>query len=386
MKIVEVREMAVRMTGRIANAVVDFSHHDVSLVALVSDVMREGRPVTGLAFNSIGRFAQSGIIRKRLIPRILSAEPTAYTTGDGSLSPAGLGKTMMQNEKPGGHGDRASAVAAIELAAWDLKAKLEDVPAWHSIASAYDRTPDTRVSVYAAGGYYHPEGGAERLKDEFRTYQDMGFTKFKMKVGGAPVAEDLARLEAGLLQAGSGQNVCVDANGRFTLDQAISLGDMLKPYDLRWYEEAGDPLDYDLNRNLIEAYQAPVATGENLFSTLDVQNLLRHGGMRPGIDVFQMDAGLSYGLTEYADMIQQMESLGFDRAVAYPHGGHLLNLHIVAALNLGGCEAYPSVFEPFGGYLPDLDIDNGFIGLPDHPGFGLEAKPELRPHIEALVS
>jgi D(-)-tartrate dehydratase len=386
MKIVEIREMAVRMTGQIANAVVDFSRHDVSLVAIVSDVIRNGKPVTGIAFNSIGRFAQSGIIHRRLIPRIMAATPDSYTDCDGSLSPAHLQKIMMQDEKPGGHGDRASAVAAIELAAWDLKAKLEERPACQTIARCHNRIADTQVSVYAAGGYYYPDGGATRLQDEFKTYQDMGFTKFKMKVGGVSAKEDMARLEVGIRQAGSGQNVCVDANGRFNLEQAISLGKMLKPYDLRWYEEAGDPLDYDLNRLLVESYQAPVATGENLFSALDVQNLLRHGGMRAGIDIFQMDAGLSYGLTEYADMITLMESFGFDRTMAYPHGGHLLNLHIVAALNLGGCEAYPAVFQPFGGYLPDLEISDGMISLPDHPGFGLEAKPELRPHIDTLLA
>lgn len=386
MKIVEVRELPVRMTGHIANAVVDFSRHDISLVAVVSDVIRNGKPVTGLAFNSIGRFAQSGIIRDRLIPRIISADPEAYTNSDGNLSAAALKKVMMRDEKPGGHGDRASAIAAIELAAWDLTAKLVDRPAYSVIAQHFDRTPARTVSVYAAGGYYYPNDGAGRLRDELKSYQDMGFTKFKMKVGGVSAKSDIARLETAIQQAGSGQNISVDANGRFDLEGAIALGDMLKPYDLRWYEEAGDPLDYDLNRQVIEAYKAPVATGENLFSAVDVQNLLRHGGMRPGIDVFQMDAGLSYGLTEYADMIALMETHGFDRAMAYPHGGHLLNLHIVAAMNLGGCEAYPSVFQPFGGYLPDLEIGEGMIGLPDHPGFGLEAKPELRPHIEKLMA
>ena len=386
MKIVEVRELTVHLSGRIANAVVDFSRHDISLVAVISDVVRNGKPVIGLAFNSIGRFAQSGIIQDRLIPRIASADPDAYGDIDGNLSPAALRKVMMRDEKPGGHGDRASAIAAIELAAWDLRGKLEDAPAYSIIAKHFGRTPASLVSVYAAGGYYYPSDGAGRLRDELKSYQDMGFTKFKIKVGGASAKDDIARLETAIQQAGSGRNISVDANGRFDLEGAIALGAMLTPYDLRWYEEPGDPLDYDLNRRVVEAYQSPVATGENLFSVLDVQNLLRHGGMRPGIDVFQMDAGLSYGLTDYAEMISLMEAHDFDRTRAYPHGGHLLNLHIVAALNLGGCEAYPAVFQPFGGYLPELEINQGMIDLPDHPGFGLEAKPELQPHIDKLIS
>jgi len=81
----------------------------------------------------------------------------------------------------------------------------------------------------------------------------------------------------------------------------------------------------------------------------DVKNLLNFGGLRPGLDIFQMDAGLSYGLTEYGRMIALLEKCGFDRKFAFPHGGHLINLHIASGLNLGGCEAYPGVFQPFGG-------------------------------------
>lgn len=74
-------------------------------------------------------------------------------------------------------------------------------------------------------------------------------------------------------------------------------------------------------------YDGAVATGENLFSTQDVTNLVRYGDMRPGRDVFQMDAGLSYGLSEYARMLDVLENNGFERRFAFPHGGHLLNLH-----------------------------------------------------------
>src|SRR5690606_12243428 len=154
---------------------------------------------------------------------------------------------LMRDEKPGGHGDRASAIAAIELAAWDLRAKIADEPAAATIARSFGRTPSALVSVYAAGGYYYPNEGADRLRDEIRSYQDLGFDKFKIKVGGDSVPQDVARLETALKQAGSGRNISVDANGRFGLNDALSLGAILKPYGLRWYEEAGDPLDYDLN-------------------------------------------------------------------------------------------------------------------------------------------
>lgn len=169
MRIVEIRETAVRLEGDIANAVVSFAEHDVSLVALVTDVVRNGRPVVGFAFNSIGRFAQTGILRDRMIPRLRAAEPADMLDESGTrFDPARVMAIGMRNEKPGGHGDRAAAMGALELAVWDLNAKLADEPACAIIARAFGRTlGDRRTTAYAAGGYYYPGDPVARLRDEF---------------------------------------------------------------------------------------------------------------------------------------------------------------------------------------------------------------------------
>ncbi|MCP5156600.1 MAG: mandelate racemase [Ectothiorhodospiraceae bacterium] len=388
MRITEIRELAVPLEGSIANAAVSFDDHDVSLVALVSDRMRGGRPLIGLAFNSIGRFAQGGILRARMIPRVLAADPASLLDpATGALDPAALLRTAMRNEKPGGHGDRAGAAAAIELAAWDLLAKAADEPAYATIARAHGRAPRAApVEVYAAGGYYYPRGAGRTLADELRGYRDMGFTAFKMKIGGAPLADDLRRVESALAVAGDGARLAVDANGRFGLETALACAQALAPFGLRWLEEMGDPLDYALNRRLVEAYAGPVATGENLFSTIDVENLLRYGGVRPGHDVVQVDPGLAYGITELARILRMLEALGFDRRQVHPHGGHLVNLHIVTALGLGGCEAYPGVFRPFGGYSEDCVLGAGTVRAGDAPGFGLERKRELADAIARITA
>ena len=386
MRITHVRELAVRLEGAVANAVVNFSEHTVSLVAVVTDVVRDGRPVVGIGFNSIGRFAQSGIIRDRMIPRLLAALPASllHESGD-RFDPAKVLATVMRNEKPGGHGDRAGAAAAIEHAIWDLNAKLADEPAYVTIARAFGREPTAEsVEVYTGGGYYYAPGAGQTLRDEFMRYREMGFESFKMKIGGAPLAEDMRRIEEALDAAGGGAHLMVDANGRFDLLTALAYAKELRPLKLRWFEEIGDPLDYQLNREVIEAYGEPVATGENLFSTIDTLNLVRFGGMRPGRDVFQMDAGLSYGITEYAKMLDVLEANGFNRQFAIPHGGHLINLHTVVGLGLGACEAYPGVFQPFGGYSKEVQIKNARVRPSDAPGFGLEQKPELAPLIRQL--
>ncbi|MCC6826692.1 MAG: mandelate racemase [Novosphingobium sp.] len=383
MKIKAIHELSVPLEGALSNSVVSFAGHDVSLVAVVTDVVKNGKPLVGYGFNSIGRFAQGGILRERVLPRILSSDPDALR-GDEGFDCEAVYRIAVRNEKPGGHGDRASAVGAVELAFWDLNAKLADEPAYATIARHFGREPTRRIPVYAAGGYYYAQDGLERLQGELRAYVDSGFDAFKIKIGGASLDDDRKRIDAAIAICGGGSRLAVDANGRFDFDTALTYAKAIEPLGLRWYEEIGDPLDFALNKRMTDVYSGAIATGENLFSSQDVMNLLNFGGMRPGRDIFQMDAGLCYGLTEFGRIIDMMEKAGFDRGFAYPHGGHLINLHIVSGMNLGGCEAYPSVFQPFGGYSPECRVRDGFIVPPDLPGFGLEAKPELKPFLDQI--
>ena len=387
MRIVEARELTVALEGTPANAVVSFAGHTVSLVALISDQKRQGRPVVGLAFNSIGRFGQAGILRERMFPRLLAAAAEDLQSDDGgAFDPARVLDTVMQGEKPGGHGDRSGAAAAIELAVWDLNARLAGEPAYATIARAFGRE-GTRldVPVYAAGGYYYPEDSVGRLRDELEGYRAQGFDAFKIKIGGASLDEDRRRIETALEIAGTGARLAVDANGRFDAAEALAYGRAIESLDLRWFEEPGDPLDFALHRAICTAYPGALATGENLFSAIDLKNLLRYGGPRAGTDIFQMDPGLSYGLTEYGRMLSLLEEDGFHRSRCFPHGGHLINLHVVAGLSLGGCEAYPGVFHPFGGYSERCVVAAGQVTPGQEPGFGLEWKVGLAPHLEALV-
>jgi L-alanine-DL-glutamate epimerase-like enolase superfamily enzyme len=387
MRITAIKEISVPLAGNIANALVNFSQHTVSLVAVETDAVRDGRRVTGYAFDSIGRFAQGGILRDRVIPRVLEADPATLLADDGNAFVAAkVAAAAMRNEKPGGHGDRACAVAAVELAIWDINAKLADEPAYATIARHFGCTAArTDVDVYAAGGYYYPPGSGHTLSAELSGYRDLGFDAYKIKIGGASLADDLRRIEEALKIAGAGSRLSVDANGRFDVDTALRYADAIAPYGLRWYEEAGDPLDYRLNRELAQAYGGALATGENLFSLREVVNLLDYGGPRIGQDIFQMDAGLCYGLTEYAAIVDLLEARGYSRKQAYPHGGHLINLHIAVGLELGGCEAYPGVFQPFGGYPAGCGLAQGRVRPTSAPGFGLEEKLELRPWMDKLA-
>jgi len=207
----------------------------------------------------------------------------------------------MRNEKPGGHGERSVAVGVLDMALWDALAKAHGVPLWRLLADRYNEgQADPTAWVYAAGGYYYPGKGLSGLQDEMRPYLDRGYSTVKMKVGLVPLDEDLARIEAALdVVGGDGSRLCVDVNGRFSLEEAIRFGHAVAPYGLRWYEEPLDPLDYLEHAALATCYAPPLATGENLFSHQDARNLIRHGGLRPDRDILQFDPALSYGLVEY---------------------------------------------------------------------------------------
>jgi D(-)-tartrate dehydratase len=385
-RIVEVREQPVRLEAAIRNSLIDFSQMTVSVVAVITDRVVDGRPVVGLGFNSIGRYAASGILRDRFIPRLLQADPDSLLDDAGALDPAVIRTLVMKNEKPGGHGERSGAVAALEIAVWDVAAKLAGVPLYRLLADRYNEGRfDTHVEVYAAGGYYYPDEGADRLVAEMRGYLDQGYTHLKMKIGGASLDEDMARLEAVLGLVDEGNRLAVDANGRFDLITAMAYGERMEPYGLRWYEEAGDPLDYGLQAELGRHYSAPFATGENLFSHEDVRNLLRYAGLRPEVDILQMDPGLSYGIVELERMLAVMREAGWSPRRFIPHGGHLMALHMAAGLQLGGNESYPGIFQPFGGFGEQHEVVDGAIAIADTPGIGLEHKPELRPVLAELV-
>ena len=388
MRIVEIREMAAPISSSIRNAYIDFSTMTVSVVAVVTDVIRNGRPVIGYGFNSNGRYAPTGLLRERFIPRLMAAPPASLLTDDGAnLDPHRIWDALMTGEKPGGHGERSVAVGTIDMAVWDAVAKIEERPLYLVLADRYrDGQADKRVFVYAAGGYYAPGKDLVALQDEMRGYLDMGYSVVKMKIGGAALEEDLRRIEAVIEVTGSGSALAVDANGRFDLETAIAYAEALEPYGLRWYEEAGDPLDFALQAELANHYDPPMATGENLFSMQDARNLIRYGGMRPDRDILQFDCALSYGLVEYLRTLEMLDEHGWSPRSVIPHGGHQMSLNMAAGLGLGGNESYPDVFQPFGGFADEIAVEGGYVALPEIPGIGFEAKSELTHLMRTLAN
>jgi L-alanine-DL-glutamate epimerase-like enolase superfamily enzyme len=335
MKITRISDVVVPISSSIRNAFIDFSTMTASVVAIETDVIRDGKPVTGFGFNSNGRYAPQGLLRERFIPRLRDAKNVEDERG--FIDPAKAWAAMMQNEKPGGHGERSVAVGVLDMALWDAVAKAEGLPLWKLLADRYNGgKADETAWVYAAGGYYYPGEEIKSLQDEMKKYLDLGYSTVKMKIGGVPLKDDMARIE-----------------------------------------EPVDPLDYLLHAALATEYAGPIATGENLFSMQDARNLIRHGGLRADRDILQMDPALSYGLVEYLRTLAMLKQHGWSSRRCVPHGGHQFALNIATGLGLGGNESYPQVFAPFGGFADDTPVKDSRVKMPGIPGIGFEAKNAL---------
>jgi L-alanine-DL-glutamate epimerase-like enolase superfamily enzyme len=377
-RITGIFEKAVPVASTMRNAAFDFSEMTTSVVAVVTDVVRQGKPVVGYAFNSTGRYACGAAMRARFVPRILSAAPEELVDDAGLIDPGKILQRMMLREKPGGDAERSVPIGTIETAVWDALAKILDRPLWHVLADRFaDGTTAATVPCYVGGGWYRPEGDLAALSDEVKRHLGAGYTHIKIKVGGASIKDDLARIETAIGLMAGANHLAVDANAALSIGRMRDYAVALASYGLRWFEEPCAPLDYGSFAGLAETYRPPLATGENLFCLQDVENLFSFGGFRRDRDILQVDPPQAYGVGAYAKMVACVEALGGSRQRIFPHGGNMMSFALVAGLGLGGCESYPGVFAAFGGFADGMEVRDGHIALPDHPGIGFEAQPAL---------
>jgi D(-)-tartrate dehydratase len=247
-RILEVREVTKPIASPIRNAYIDFSSMTTSLVAVVTDAVRDGRRVVGYGFNSNGRYGQGGLIRERFAPRLLGAEPDTLLDESGdNLDPDRIWAALMSNEKPGGHGERSVAVGTIDMAVWDAVAKIAGKPLFRLLAERHGREKPTRRSssmppaaITTPTRTSRPAPRDAQLcrprlhggQDEDRRRADR--RRPAPHRGGA--RRDRRRSAAG----GRRQRPLRSRDGHRLRPK------MLRQYPLFWYEEPGDPLDYRL--------------------------------------------------------------------------------------------------------------------------------------------
>jgi D(-)-tartrate dehydratase len=373
MRIVDIRERPIRIS-RYRDPQIPSGGLTTSVVAVITDVARAGRPVVGYGFASVGRYAQSGLIRERFAPRLLRAAAQDVTTDDGAnLDPFRAWNVMMTGEKPGGHGERCVAVGTLDMALWDAAAKIAGMPLHRFVTGRLNRDAASRpVPVYASGGYPYPGNDIAALSEEIQHFADLGFTHVKIKIGSAPLEHDLRRIEAAAAHLAGSEHLAVDAMNTYTPDMSLTAAAALAHFGLWWFEDICDPLDFATLARTAARYNPPIAAGEALFSAAEAALLDRYAGLRRARDVLLFDPVHCYGLPGYLPIIDTLTAAGWPRHAFWPHGGHLFSLHLVAALGLGGAEINPLAFQPFHGPPPALPVNAGRMPLPDVPGIGFE--------------
>jgi D(-)-tartrate dehydratase len=388
MRIVDIREVSVPIS-RYADPSVPSGGLNTGMLAVITDVVRDGRPVVGYGFASIGRFAQGGLIQERFAPRLLAAREADLMNENGdNLDPFRAWKVMMANEKPGGHGERCVAVGTLDMALWDAAGKIAERPLYRLLTERIGTVGEDRsgVSVYAGGGYYYPADDVARLSDEMRRFRDLGFGRAKIKIGSAPLAQDLQRIDVAARLLGGSENIAVDAIYAYTLATSLKAAEALASLKLWWFEDICDPLDFETVASVARVYAPPIAAGEALFSAAEARLLDRHAGLRRDRDILVFDPVHCYGLPGYIQIVELLEERGWPRRAFWPHGGHLFSLHVAGALGLGGAEVNPLSFQPFGGYGAETIVADSIASPPELPGIGFESKPDLRDLLATLLA
>ena len=204
-------------------------------------------------------------------------------TGE-NLDPHKIWAAMFQNEKPGGHGERSVAIGTIDMAVWDAVAKVARAPAVPTTGGSLRRRHhrSTRLRLRRGRVLLSGSGSREAARAKCAAISTAA-TRSSRRRSAAPRSRTICGGSRRCLsEIGGEARLAVDANGRFDLATAIAYAKELRQFPLFWYEEPGDPLDYELQSELAQHYPGPMATGEDLFSMQDARNLIRYGGMRPG--------------------------------------------------------------------------------------------------------
>jgi L-alanine-DL-glutamate epimerase-like enolase superfamily enzyme len=318
--------------------------------------------ITGWAYSSFGTIAGG----PRVVQTILEQEVKPVLIGKDPAFPKRLRAELWKaTEYQGVQGLGQFAIAAADIAIWDILGKAAGLPVYKMLGAYADRIP----AYSMCGWYYEGDGDLSQFKRALAAAFEEGFTAVKIKVGRAPLGDDIRRIEAALAMAGKERRVMVDANQAFNLNEAIRRGRVYQQMGCYWYEEPMPPYDHVAYAELARELDIPIATGENEYTKYAYADLIG----RHGVDIVQPDNRRSGGVSEWMEIAAIAAGFGLDVA---SHGGGATNLHMLLAmpnaiyLESGSLKGPPSSVE-------DLRMRDGQILAPELPGMGSELRPEF---------
>jgi L-alanine-DL-glutamate epimerase-like enolase superfamily enzyme len=253
-------------------------------------------------------------------------------------------------------GPTVLAISAFDMALWDLKAKRAALPLWRLLGGF-----DPKVPCYAGG--IDLDLPLDKLLAQTDDNLAKGFRAIKMKVGRKRLAEDLARVKAMRAHLGEGFPLMVDANMKWTIDEAIRAARALQPFDLTWLEEPTIPDDPAGHARIVREGGLPIAAGENLRSLWEFKQYIAGGAVTyPEPDVTNCG-----GVTPFMKIAHLAEA--FNMPVT-SHGAHDVTVHLLAACpNRSYLEAHGFGLERY--IAESLRIEDGCAIAPDRPGHGI---------------
>ena len=329
-------------------------------------VDEDGRVGLGYTYtvNTIGASAVWKVIESDLTPLLEGADPSAIDM---------LWQRMWWHLHFVGRGGMASfAMAAIDIALWDLRGQRESLALWRLLGGSRPEVP-----AYAGG--IDLDLPIDSLLSQANGFLDQGFHAIKMKVGRAQLSEDIERVRAMREFLGPDFPLMADANMRWGVDQAVSAANALSQFGLYWLEEPLVPEDLEGHARLGRETKVPIATGENLHSVHEFEHLMNYGH----VDFPEPDAATLGGITPWVRVAKIAQGKGLP---VTSHGIHDVHVHLLAGVpNASYLEVHGFGLDRF--LERRLQLKEGKAIAPDSPGHGVKLDlEELKTFREATYS
>ena len=357
MKVTDVRMETYRwpMAVPIRNGRYVYTHSGLNAIKIETD---EG--ITGIGLGG-------GVTESEDIGRSITEHFKQVVVGQDPFDTERIWDEMWQPKLVGRRGLTTRVISAIDIALWDIKGKVCNLPL-HKLLGGYSDT----VPFYIAGGYYEEGKGLEELAAEMEESVSMGAQAIKMKIGGASIAEDVERVRVVRDAVGPDVQLMVDANCAYRYYEAINIARKIEQYDIFWFEEPINPDDYKGHQLVSQATSIPIATGENEYTRYGFRDLIENRCAA----ILQPDALIMGGITEFMKVAAMAQA--HDLPVA-PHGNQDVHVHLVAAIANGlTVEYYRGSTDPMWGkmFKDTLAVDGGYVHPPDRPGLGIKLNEE----------
>jgi L-alanine-DL-glutamate epimerase-like enolase superfamily enzyme len=326
----------------------EMRHFAVATVQINTDHGAEGVGYT-YTVGKTGGSAVAAMLRDDLADTLIGADPRCI---------ARLWEQMWWRLHYVGRGGIASfAISAVDIALWDLKAKLANEPLWRFLGGH-----SNQVRVYAGG--IDLELPMDQLARQTEQNLERGFRAIKMKVGRDRLEEDVQRVAEMRRLLGSEIPLMVDANMRWTVEQAIRASRAFAEFDVYWLEEPTIPDDVAGHRRIESEGPLPVATGENLHTIYEFEKMISGGG----VSFPEPDMSNIGGVTGWLNVARLAQAHNLPVTT---HGVHDLHVHVLASVpNASFLEAHGFGLEAY--IREPLRIENGWAIASERPGHGVE--------------